>query len=88
MTDAIIETHVTGAEIERLITTKILPPLQDEERGAVIMALLTLTLTLMKEDISAEEVAEGVKGASEWMCLFLANGDQDAPEHEKRLQMN
>lgn len=84
----IVEAKVTGEEIERIISDKLFPAVEDEERAASIISMLTLVLTLMKPEISPKEIQDGVRGVSEWMCLFLSDTvtEEDAPDHEKRLK--
>jgi hypothetical protein len=83
----IVEAKIPGNEVERIISQLIFPAVENEERSSVIISLLTLALTLMKPDITAEEIQEGVKGTSEWMVLFLSGSyeDDDLDEGEKRL---
>ncbi len=83
---SIVETRATGADVERLIRLKLLPAIADEDRSLILISLMTLTLTLMKPDITGEEIQDGVKGMSEWMCLFLSTGDEsELPDHERRI---
>ena len=67
----IIQTTATGEEVKTIINQRLLPAIVDLERSPVLMALMTLTLTLMKPSITADELIEGVRGLSQWACLFL-----------------
>ena len=77
MTPCIIEAKATGDEVARIIYERILPNVVNEERSKVIIALLTMTLSMMKPDITPEEIQEGVKGTSEYICLFLGDTDNN-----------
>lgn len=81
---SIIETRATGPEVERVISSKLLPAVADEDRSLILISLLTLTITLMKPDVTGEEIQEGVKGMSEWLCLFLASSDDEGEQGDKR----
>ena len=71
----ITEIHVPRAEIDRIIATKLLPAVQDERLTSGILALFTLALSLMKRDITEEELTTGVRGLSEWAVLHLSLND-------------
>ena len=72
MTGPIIETQATGPEVERL-ADKIIPILEGEERSLAVITMLTLVLSIVKPEITSDEVFGGVKGISEWMCMYLAD---------------
>lgn len=71
----IIEANVPGYEIDRIITQKLMPAIEEETLESAIIALLTMTLTLMKREITPEELVLGVRGMSEWACLHLSMND-------------
>ena len=77
MAPHIVEVAATGEEIEAIITERLIPAIHDLERTKVLLALLTLFLTLMKPTITAEEVVEATNGVSQWVCLFLSESDMD-----------
>ena len=77
MAPHIVEVAATGEEIEAIITERLIPAIHDLERTKVLLALLTLFLTLMKPTITAEEVVEAANGVSQWVCLFLSESDTD-----------
>ena len=79
----IMECYATGEEIEGIITERLLPAIHDLERTKVLLALMTLFFTLMKPTITAEEVVEGIQGASQWICLYLS--ELDMTEDEKLI---
>lgn len=88
MPPIIVGSSATGEEIERIIVSKLLPAIDNEERHKVIISLLTLAITILKPSVTAEEIQEGVQGCSQWLCLFLSEQDAQEellPEHEKRL---
>lgn len=73
------EATATGESISAIIS-EIEPILYQlkASRSQAVIALLALAITLQNPYISAEDVQEGVKGASEWICLFVSGKDTDA----------
>jgi len=69
----IVETHVPGAEITRLINTKIGPAIEGEDEHTVAIALLTCAILMMKPEVSVEQLQEGITWLSQGMCLLLAD---------------
>ena len=84
----IVESQATGAEIEVIIAERLLPAIHDLERRKVLIALLTLMLTIMKPDISAEEVVDGVKSVSQYICMFLSESDSQSSEGTEKKLLN
>jgi len=68
----IIETQATGKQIERLVD-KILQALDGEDRAHGVMACMALALILTKEDITSEQIQEGIKGMSQYIVCFLGD---------------
>ena len=80
VTSMIIEARATGEEVTRLIYDKILPSVVEEDRSKVIIALITLSLTLMKPDMTPEELQRSVKETSQYICLILGDTDGSTPQ--------
>lgn len=68
----IVEINVPREESDRIITGKIIPALIGEDKHSVIIALLSLSLSLMKPELTSDELVSGVQGMSEWACLHLS----------------
>ena len=80
MTETMISTaHATGEEIFE-IASRIEPALIGVPRGHAVISMLSIAITIMNPDISPEKLQEGVKGASEWICLFLADDPSQGQE--------
>ncbi len=75
MSGPIVETQASNTEVERL-ADKLIPVLEGEERSLAVITLLTLTLSIVQPDITADQVFAGVKGMSEWICMFLAEPNE------------
>lgn len=71
MSGTIKYTQVSGIDIKRIID-KIEPVINNEEHSHVMMACLVITIGMLKPDITLDQLIEGVKGASEWISLFVA----------------
>ena len=84
MTVPIIEAKASGSEITRLINEKLAPCLEGEDQSKCVIAMLTLSLLIMKPVISAEDIQEGVMGISQWMCLWLSSMDEVDKDGVKR----
>lgn len=69
----------SGDEIFEIITG-IEEAVEGYTRSHIIIALLALAITTQKPDVTPEEIQAGVKGVSEWICLFL-DKDGDAIQH-------
>lgn len=83
MPPVIVETQATGDEVEAIIAQRLVPAIADLDRTVVMLSLLSFFFVLMKPDLKAEELQEGVKGASQWVCLFLS--EKDNPTDKKKL---
>ena len=84
MTIPLIEARASGHDITRLINEKLAPCLEGEDQSKCVIAMLTLSLLIMKPILSAEEVQEGVMGVSQWMCLWLSSLGEVGEDGEKR----
>ena len=74
--ELIQETKATGAEIDEILKA-IEPGLMNRPRHHVLIACLSIAVLIMHPDISPEKLQEGVKGASQWICLFLSGMGED-----------
>lgn len=77
----ISEASASGEDIEKLISA-MEPVLLGAPRAHVIIAALSLAITLMQPDISVDELQSAVRGASQYICLAVADkgfidGDSD-----------
>ena len=83
MPPQIVEVLASGAEIDAIIEERLLPTVCDIDRTKALMALLTLTLCLMKPTITGEEAMAGIQQVSQFMCLMLsetATSDEPDPK--------
>lgn len=62
-------TRATYAEVEPLIK-KIVDSVDGEPMLLVNMACLAISMVIQHPGIKGPELAEGIKGASEWMALY------------------
>jgi len=51
---------------------KILPAVADEDPRVILLSVLSIALILQHPDIDPEDLSLGVKGASEWIALYLS----------------
>jgi hypothetical protein len=51
------------SELEPILVTKPIPH--------IIMACLTIVLTLMNPDLTPEELTQGIRGCSQWVCEYM-----------------
>ena len=70
----ILESRATGDEISPIID-KIELALDGVKRGHAIIASLSIALILMNPEISAEQLADGVRDVSRYICLLLEGSD-------------
>lgn len=65
----------SGEEIYEIIQG-IESVIEGYSRAHCIIAMLALVITCQKPDATPEEIQEGVKGVSEWICTYLdSEGD-------------
>jgi hypothetical protein len=59
------------------------PILAKVPRAQACMACLATTISMMNPNLTAKEMQEGVKGASEWMCSYVCHveADQTNPKY-------
>lgn len=67
----VAESHVSGDEIFNLLVAldPILAPLPKQN---VVIACLSIALLRQEPDLTIKELEAGVRGASEWLCVFLS----------------
>lgn len=78
-TGSIRYTKVSGVDVERIIS-KIEPHIEGEQRSHIMMACLIVAIGMLKPDITLDKLVEGVKGASEWISLFVADTSNEGEE--------
>lgn len=62
----------SGPEIQRIVEG-MEPFLMQFSRDQVLIACLSIAILIQDPDIAVENLQAGVKGASEWMCLYLSS---------------
>lgn len=67
--------HANSDEVE-LVMDAIEPVIDGMNPAHCVMAFLALAIILQKPHASREEVVSGVKGASEWIALYLSAVDE------------
>lgn len=75
MPNPVIEAKATGPQIEALVD-KLVFTLDGSERHHAIIALTTLALILMKPDITPDQIEDGVKGVTGYICTLLSHTDE------------
>lgn len=76
----IVEATATGEEVN-MVVLALEDVLVGAPRGVGIIALLSLTLMLMNPDITPEQLQQGVRDTSQFICLILEGTgvDSEAP---------
>ena len=85
MIPTIDRAYATGEQIEAIIN-KVEPILDGELKNHVVIAMTVLLLITMKPTISAEQLQEGVKNVTDYICLVL--GDFAQTDEEGRVVLN
>lgn len=78
MTSQISHIEVEGEVIQDLILRKIAPAVQGERKAHAILALLSMSVMLMKPDVEVETLKDTVMHMSETMILNLAETEGEA----------
>ena len=68
------ESFATGSEIFEVIQ-KLEPALDGVPRAHVVIAALSIALTVMHPNLSPEEIQAGVREVSQFICLWLSTTD-------------
>jgi hypothetical protein len=79
MSAIITEATASSQEIFDVIE-KIEPAIDGIRESHVVMALLTMVLAIQKPDLSAEELGNGVKEVSRFVCMLL-----DSPTDKSKM---
>ncbi len=75
-TGMIEEVTATGEEIHAIVAG-MGPFLITIPRGHAVIACLSIAITAMNPNITADELQAGVKGCSEWISLYVTGiGDK------------
>lgn len=80
MTQPVIEAQADGKAVFDL-AEKIATSLDGTSLEIAVAALLTVILTNMRDDLTDDQLIEGVRGTSGWICTFLSTLDPAAPRH-------
>ena len=72
----LVETGATGSQIQDLVDRMVHALPDTAPRSHVTIACFSLALMIMKDDITPDEITTGVKGLSEYACLFLSGGGE------------
>ena len=68
------EQAISGDEFYAVVK-ELQPILSRVERRVAVSACLGSALTIQEPDLTLKEVYDGIRGASEWICLFLSTTD-------------
>lgn len=74
----VVEALTSTADVRDVLVGKLLPALEGIPTETAIAAMLSCVILCMKEDVSEEELVEGVLGASGWIVTFLADIEDTA----------
>lgn len=69
--EVIREVEVDGKVIESVIYDKLLPALEDIQKNHAILAMLTMTVLLMKPEITLDELQSTVMGVSGYIVTAI-----------------
>ena len=69
----LLEAQATGRQIQVLVDNMVSTFPDTCPRAHAVIACLTLAIILIKENVTPDEIQFGVKGASEWLCLYLTS---------------
>ncbi len=73
--EPIVMTKASGQEVADIVR-KIVSTLEGENKGHAIMALISLLLILQKPSLGAEDIQEGIKDVSQFVCMWLDSKGQ------------
>ena len=65
------KTTATAAEVEGCLD-KIFPAVAEEDPRVLLLSVLSIAFILQHPDIEPDQLTMGVKGASEWIALYLS----------------
>lgn len=75
----IVAVSATGPEIQKIITERLAPAVEGQDRSHVLISLLTFAVILSKPDITSEELYKTVKDVSSYiLCLTGKDSTSDS----------
>lgn len=75
----ITEEHVPGEEVYQVVQA-LEPIIASVPRAHGILACLSIAAALQSPDAPMDALQACVKGASQYMCLFLSKPEDESPE--------
>lgn len=83
------EAYASGDEIAPIVT-RVEEALADVSRTHALIALTSIILLLQHPDISSEQMYEGVRDVSRFVCMWLTGLDAESEDGEPidKLKMN
>ena len=72
MTPGIYKIEASGEEVQKIITSKLVPAIDGQELGHAFIALLTLSVLLIKPNVEANQLKECVMGVSSYIITHLS----------------
>lgn len=69
----------TGEEIHKIVSA-IEPILVNVDRAHIIIACLSIALTVSKPDITPEQLQAAVRDTSQYICMILEEVDPSTPQ--------
>ncbi len=81
MNGLVYEAQSTGAEVQDVIISKLLPVLTGMRLELAVSAMCTLMLAQMCPTITPDQLVDGVKGMSGWLVTYVSG--LDAPQTER-----
>lgn len=76
--ETVYSLETSGKDVQEVIDTKLLPALTGMRLELAMSAMFALALQQVYPPISAEQVADGVKGMSGWLVTYVSG--LDTPE--------
>lgn len=74
----VYESSSSGRDVKEVIDTRLMPALTGLPLDLAVGAMCTVMLTQMRDDITEDQLFQGVKGVTGWMVTYLSSLD-DAP---------
>lgn len=68
----IVQAHATGEEVSQVVMG-IEESLVGVQKGVAIIALLSMTIMLMKPEIATEDLHDAVRDTSQYICLLMSD---------------
>jgi hypothetical protein len=81
-TEQIKKTQATGAEVEGIVR-QMSEVLDGQPQALVLMGCLATTLIIQHPEITPEQLASGIRGASAWIATFLTSLNEENLPKEK-----